>query len=300
MTGDGVLVTGATGTIGSQLVPQLVKMGHRPRVLVRDLSRVPDAWRDHVDVVEGDLLDPASIRDALEDVEAAYYLVHSVGETDDFTERDHRMADAFADAAGAAGIDLVVYLGGLVPREGAVSPHLASRRDVGRVLRDRCPTVELRAGPIIGEGSGSWEMVRHLVDRLPVMVAPRWIDNEVQPIHVDDVVAYLAACLDADPRGVVEIGGADVVTFREMMQTYATLTGRRRLIVKVPLLVPSIAALWIGLVTPIPNALAVPLVEGITSSVTAETDRARDLFPEVEPCTYEDAVRRVLAGRTGP
>lgn len=286
-----VLVTGATGYVGSRLVPRLLEAGHDVSALVRDPLGLPEAWAGRIRVHAGDLADADAVREASAEADVAYYLVHSLGKTADFETEDRHLAATFAEHAD---VDHVVYLGGLIPKEGPSSPHLDSRREVGEILRRRLPTTEVRAGPIIGPGSGSFDMVRHLVDRLPVMVAPRWIDHEVTPVAVGDVLTYLVRAGEDRPGDVVDIGAPAPVSFRDMMRIYARLRGKRRWIVAVPLLVPRIAALWVGLVTPIPNALAVPLVEGIVASPVADLSRARKLWPDVEPATYKEAVRRAI------
>jgi uncharacterized protein YbjT (DUF2867 family)/uncharacterized protein YndB with AHSA1/START domain len=286
-----VLVTGATGYIGGRLVPRLLELGVRVRVLVRNPEHVRGrAWATDVDVISGDAGDAGVLRSALDGVDAAYYLVHSMHAGADFAERDRGLAREFAAAAAAAGVAHVVYLGGLLPAGDDVSAHLASRAEVGAILRAGVPTTEFRAGPIIGSGSASFEMIRYLTERLPVMVAPRWILNAVQPIAVRDVLAYLVGALETGPLGVIDIG-ADRLTFLETMQVYADVRGLRRVIVPVPVLAPRLAALWVGLVTPIPNRLAVPLVRGIIHPVVADLGRARHHFPQIEPIPY----RRALA-----
>jgi uncharacterized protein YbjT (DUF2867 family) len=285
-----VLVTGTTGYIGGRLVPELLRSGHTVRVLVRHAERIQDRpWSDRVEVVTGDLLDASGLVGLGAGIDAAYYLFHSMGEGRDFAARDRNAALNFADAL--CGVGRVVYLGGLFP-EGA-SEHLRSRAEVGRLLRDRLPTTELRAGPIIGSGSGSFEMVRYLTERLPVMIAPRWVRNEVRPIGIRDVLAYLRLSLERPPLGVVDIG-ADVLTFQRMMEEYAEVRGLRRTILPVPVLAPGLAALWVGLVTPIPNRLAVPLIEGVVTPVVGDTSRARELFPEIRPRPYREAVGDAL------
>lgn len=287
-----ILVTGATGYIGGRLVPLLLERGHRVRVLARDPSRAAARpWSGEVELAAGDVLDADSLGRALEGIELTYYLVHAMTGGGDFAERDREAAETFASAVpeGAR----VVYLGGLVPSGRVRSEHLRSRAEVGRILRERRPTTELRAGPVIGSGSASFEMVRYLTERLPVMTAPRWVENPVQPIGVDDVLAYLVAAGEGPPVGAVDLG-ADVVTFRRMMEIYADVRGLRRTILPVPVLAPKLAARWVGLVTPIPNRLAVPLVEGVLQPVTADTARARELYPSVRPIPYREAVRRAI------
>ncbi|MHB8998579.1 MAG: SDR family oxidoreductase [Thermoanaerobaculia bacterium] len=209
-----------------------------------------------------------------------------------FETLDRTGAENFATAAPST-LRKVIYLGGLLPKGEQRSKHLRSHAEVGTTLARSVPVLEFRAGPIIGSGSASFEMVRYLTERLPAMVAPRWIDNEVQPIAIDDVLRYLVGAVDRDETGVVEIG-ADRLTFRQMMQSYASIRGLRRFIVPVPVLAPRIAGLWVGLVTPIPNSLAVPLIEGIVEPVLADTTRARALMPEIVPMPYRDAVSSAL------
>ncbi len=289
-----ILVTGATGYVGGRLVPRLVELGAPVRLLVRDPERVAmRPWRDRVEIVQGDLAHAESLARALEGVDIAYYLVHSLGAGDDFEERDRHNALNFAQAAQRARLKHCIYLGGLVPREGSPSRHLASRAEVGEILRSSVPTTELRAGPIIGSGSASFEMVRYLTERVPIMITPRWIDRLVSPIAIRDVLAYLLECAERDPLGIVEIGGP-ALSFRAMMLAYAEERGLRRIIIRTPLLAPRLAALWVGFVTPIPNRLAVPLVEGIVHSLVADTTRAKQLFPAVEPMPYRQAVRLAL------
>lgn len=288
-----VLVTGATGYIGGRLIPRLLEQGHAVRVLVRDARRIHGRpWADSVEVAVGDLERPETLPPALEGMDAAYYLVHSMYAGSDFAERDRQAAQAFVRAA--SGLSHVIYLGGLLPRGPGASDHLSSRAEVGEILRGGLPATEFRAGPIIGSGSASFEMVRYLTERLPVMVAPRWILNDVQPIAIRDILAYLMQALDRGPCGVVEVG-ADRLPFVGMMHGYAGARGLKRVIVPVPVLAPRLAALWIGLVTPIPNSLAVPLVQGMVHPVVADTTRARELFPDIHPRPYREAVERALA-----
>ncbi|GLW10755.1 NAD(P)-dependent oxidoreductase [Microtetraspora sp. NBRC 13810] len=273
------LVTGATGYIGGRLVPQLLDAGHEVRCMVRSAVRLRDQpWAGRIEVAEADATDPERTRAALEGTEVAYYLIHAMGGTRDFAASDRRAAATFAAAAEAAGVRRVVYLGGLTadPR---LSPHLRSRAEVGDIfLGSRVPAVVLRAAVIIGSGSASFEMLRYLTERLPVMTTPRWVHSRTQPIAVRDVLRYLvawAAIPDRVNRGF-DIGGPDVLTYGDMMHGYAAAAGLpRRLIIPVPLLTPNLSSQWVGLVTPVPAGIARPLVESLRSeAVCREHDIA--------------------------
>lgn len=292
-----ILVTGATGYIGGRLVPELLAAGHQVRCLARTASKLDDAdWRREVEVVEGDVTDPESLGRAMAGVAVAYYLVHSMGGPAAFDEEDRRAATTFRDAAGDAGIGRIVYLGGLGRDDDPdLSRHLRSRHEVGRVLAEgSVPVTELRAALIIGSGSASFEMLRYLVEVLPAMVTPRWVENRCQPIAIRDVLAWLVAAADRDgPDEVLEVGGPDVLTYREMMQTYAELAGLpRRLVVTVPLLTPQLSSLWVGLVTPLPADLARPLVASLINEVVV-TDPP-DGGPDRSPLTFREAVASAL------
>lgn len=293
-----VLVTGATGYIGGRLVAELLSAGREVRCLVRDPRKLAGAvWRDRVEVAEGDVTDPAALTTAMAGVEVAYFLVHSMGSAGSFDETDRRAATCFREAAAAAGVSRIVYLGGLGrdddPR---LSRHLRSRHEVGRVLADGPVAVtELRAALIIGSGSASFEMLRYLVEVLPVMVTPRWVDNRCQPIAIRDVLRWLVAAAGRTgrPSEVLEIGGPDVLTYREMMQTYAEAAGLpRRLVVRVPLLTPKLSSLWVGLVTPLPASLAKPLVAGLINEVVVVHPPPRGVVPD--PLGFREAVTVAL------
>lgn len=291
-----ILVTGATGYIGGRLVPRLIEKGVAVRVLVRHRDRGIEGrpWEDMVDVAIGDVLDPDTLTEVLEDIDVAYYLIHAMGSDGDFAERDRRGADHFGAAAKRAGVKHVIYLGGLQPEDDRrASPHLASRAETGRVLAKHVPVTEFRAGPIIGSGSASFEMVRYLTERLPAMVAPKWIKNRVQPIAVRDILAYLLAAADREAAGVVQVGG-EQLTFKEMMHGYAAVRGLKRWILPVPVLAPKLAARWVGFVTPIPNRLAVPLIEGVVQPLVVKDDKGKRLFPEIEPIGYQASVALAL------
>ncbi|MFJ9606029.1 SDR family oxidoreductase [Kitasatospora sp. NPDC101176] len=269
------LVTGATGYIGGRLVPELLAAGHRVRCLARDPGRLRDQpWRSEVEAVAGDVTRPDTLHGAFDDIDVAYYLIHSLGTGPGFETLDRHAAQAFAAAARTAGTHRIVYLSGLLPAgvaERDLSAHLRSRAEVGRLLRaGGVPTAELRAAVIIGSGSASFEMLRHLTERLPAMVTPRWVDTRIQPIAVRDVLHYLvgAATLPPDVDRPFDIGGPDVLTYRLMMRHYAEVAGLPpRLIVPVPVLTPALSSHWVGLVTPVPGSLARPLVESLRHEV---------------------------------
>ncbi len=281
-----ILVTGATGFVGRKVASALVEAGHE----VRAGTRRPQRYTGDGDPVTLDVGDPASIEAALDGCGAAYYLVHSMAGAN-FVEADRRSATAFAKAAGQGG-QRVVYLGGLGPEDNP-SAHLRSRQEVGHILRDGADTVELRAAIVVGGGGASFEIMRQLVDRLPVMVCPRWVTTRCQPIAQADVVRYLVGALDIPP-GSYDVGGPDVLTYEQMMRRYAELTGRRRFIVKVPVLSPTLSSHWIGLVTDQAASIARPLAEGLSVEVVVGDDRIRSLIA-FEPMGFDDAIDRATA-----
>jgi uncharacterized protein YbjT (DUF2867 family)/uncharacterized protein YndB with AHSA1/START domain len=290
-----VLVTGVTGYIGGRLVPLLLDEGHRVRVLVRDASRLKGRrWADDVEVVQGSVEDRAAVAEAVQGMDVAYYLVHAIGSGVESLEADRVAATSFAQ--GASGIPQVVYLGGTVPASaGKVrSSNLVSRAEVGEILRSRLPTTEVRAGAVIGCGSALFEMIRYLTERVPLMVAPRWIKNEVHPIAVSDALSYLVAAAGReDALGVIDVG-SEPLTFRDMMLQYAEARGLRRLIVALPFQSRWLDTVWVRLVTPIPGRLAAPLVDSMAHPPITDTARARELFPGIDPISYREAVRRGL------
>jgi len=273
-----VLITGATGYVGGRLVESLLNSEFSVRVFIRDEAKIKDQpWGKSVEVAVGNANDYLSLRDALTGVHTAFYLLHSLNMGKKFDEIEQEMAANFARAAKDADIQQIVYLGGIANDKKA-SQHLASRAQVGNELAATgVPTMELRAGIIIGAGSASFEMVRHLTHRLPIMTTPKWVSNLTHPIGVRDVLWYLvnAAQLKSPVSGVFDIGGPDVLKYSEMMQIFAEVSGlRRRIIVKIPVLTPRLASLWIGLVTPLPSALARPLVHSLISEVVADPEKS--------------------------
>ncbi|MEU6117338.1 SDR family oxidoreductase [Streptomyces sp. NPDC047117] len=282
------LVTGATGYIGGRLVPELLKAGHRVRCLARTPGKLRDhPWADSTEVVKGDVTDADSVAAAMDGIDVAYYLVHSLGTGTEFEEKDRRAAEIFAEQARAAGVRRIVYLGGLTPRgvpEQELSRHLRSRAQVGHIFLDASvPATVLRAAVIIGSGSASFEMLRYLTERLPVMVTPSWVRTRIQPIGVRDVLRYLvgSARMPAEVNRAFDIGGPDVVTYREMMSRYATVAGlRRRLIMPVPMLTPRLSSLWVGVVTPVPTSLARPLTESLRHEVVCREHDIAQYVPD--------------------
>lgn len=296
-----VLVTGATGYIGGRLAPRLVDAGHRVRAMARNPDKISDVpWAAEVEVVRGDLTDPDSLDSACRDIDVVYYLVHSMDARGAFIESERRSAENLAAAARRAGVGRIVYLGGLHPDSDRLSTHLRSRSQVGDILvNSGVPTLVLQAGVVIGSGSASFEMIRHLTNRLPVMTTPRWVNNRIQPIAVRDVLHYLLAAATAElPRSrAYDIGGPDVLRYGEMMQIYADVAGlaRRRILV-LPVLTPKLAGLWIGLVTPVPPRIGRALIESLsTDAVVAERDIDEIIAPPPGGTTrYRDAVALAL------
>lgn len=292
-----VLVTGATGFVGGRLVPRLLEDGHDVTVMVRDANRYQGP--DNVDVVEGDLLDASSLEGAFEGVEVVYYLVHSMHSGGGYAERDRRAARTFVSMTRNTDVNRVVYLGGLGEEGSRLSEHLRSRREVEAVLEEGpYELTTLRAAIIVGAGSASFGMVRQLADRLPLMVTPRWVDTECQPIAISDVISYLAGVLTAPQTagGTYEIGGPEVLTYREMLERTAAAMGHRVFILPVPVLTPTLSAYWVDLVTDVPRSVAHPLIEGLKNPVVVEDDSIQE-FVSVTLTPFDEAVERALAER---
>ncbi len=299
-----ILVTGATGYIGGRLAPRLVDAGHDVRVIVRDPSKLRDVpWAAHVDVVTGDLSDPATLPAAFDGVEVVYYLVHAMGVKGDFEKLEQASALNVGAAAKAAGVSRIVYLGGLhpdVPLK-SLSKHLRSRAEVGQILMDSgVPTAALQAGTVIGSGSASFEMIRHLTEVLPYMPAPKWVRNFIQPIAVRDVLYYLAAAATLPPEvnRTFDIGGPDVLRYGQMMNGYAVEAGlHQRPIASLPVLTPWLASQWVNLVTPIPRQLAIPIIASLQYDCVASEHDIAQYIPDPEGglTGYRRAVRLALA-----
>lgn len=294
--GLSVLLTGATGYVGGRLLPLLEQRGAR----VRCLARRPDALASRVaastTVVAGDVLDRATLEAALRGIDVAYYLVHSMGATGSFEEADRQAARNFGEAAQAAGVSRIIYLGGLGREEEALSAHLRSRQEVGEILRaSGVPVLEFRASIVIGSGSLSYEMIRSLVERLPVMITPKWVNVPAQPIAIDDLLAYLVEALElpAPACRIYEIGGADRMSYADLMRVYGKLRGRRVRMIPVPVLTPYLSSLWLGLITPLYARIGRKLLDSIVHSTVVRDDTALRVF-SVRPMGVEDAVRRAL------
>ena len=291
-----LLVTGATGYVGGRLVRALTTRGHSVRCMARRPDELSGRLPPSVELVRGDVLDIASLRTALDGVHTAFYLVHAMSAQHDFAESEREGAGNFGRAAREAGVQRIVYLGGLGTGR-SLSPHLASRQEVGRVLRESgVPTLELRASVIIGSGSLSFELVRALVERLPVLVTPKWVSRRTQPIAIDDVIAYLVAAIDVPTADsiVVEIGGRDRVSYLDLMREYASQRGLRRAFVRVPLLTPWLSSRWLGLVTPVYARVGGRLIDGVRNETVVTSTRAAELFPGIHPRGMADAIARAL------
>jgi uncharacterized protein YbjT (DUF2867 family) len=296
-----VLLTGGSGYVGGRLVPLLEKQGVR----LRCLARTPDKMRPRVqpgtEIVQGDVMDPASLDRAMQGVHTAYYLVHLMSGSKDFEKEDRQAATNFAQATKKAGVGRIIYLGGLGDDgDPKLSPHLRSRHEVGQILRDSgVETIEFRASLVIGTGSLSFDLVKSLTDRLPVMLCPRWLTTPTQPIAVDDVLAYLLAAKDLPPgeSRIFEIGSPDVTTYGGMIREYARQKGLRRWLISVPVLTPYLSSLWLALVTPAAFEVGRHLIEGLKNPTVVIDRSALDVFP-IRPMGIREAIQKAL-GRQG-
>jgi len=291
-----VLIAGATGYVGGELLKKLLDAGYT----LRCLARRPEALRAKalpgLEVVEGDVLSFGSVRAAMAGVSSAFYLVHSMGSTQSFEEQDRTGAQNFANAARDAGVQRIIYLGGLGSSSDQLSTHLRSRREVGEILRSvGVPVIEFRASVVIGSGSLSFEMIRALVERLPIMIAPRWVSVDAQPIAIADLIAYLLAAMDhpIDATEIFEIGGSDRVSYGGLMREYARQRGLKRLVISVPFLTPRLSSLWLGLVTPLYVRVGRKLIDSIRHSTVVEDPRALTAFG-IRPCGFREAISAAI------
>jgi uncharacterized protein YbjT (DUF2867 family) len=290
-----LLLTGATGYIGGRLLRVLEAGGYSLRCLARNPARLKGRVSETTEVAAGDCLDPPSLRAAMSDVHTAYYLVHSMGNAESFEEQDRRAAANFAAAAEAAGVKRIIYLGGL--GAGPLSAHLKSRQEVGAILRrSTVPVIEFRASIVIGSGSLSFEIIRALVERLPVMICPRWVAMAAQPIAVEDLIEYLVRALDLSDPGsrIIEIGGPDRVSYRDIMNEYARQRGLRRLMISIPVLTPRLSSLWLGLVTPVYARIGRKLIDSIRNETVVRDRSALTMF-DFKPMGLAEMMRRAIA-----
>ncbi len=293
-----ILVTGATGYVGGRLVPHLLNRDFPVRVFVRDPVRLSGReWIEQVEIAEGNVLNPEDLPPAMEGIHTAYYLIHNMTERKGYREQEQRAARNFASAARAEGVKRIIYLGALGDPDADLAPHLQSRQETGTELaKHGVPVTELRAAIIVGSGSISFEMIRNLTERLPVMICPRWVYQRVQPIAIDDVLAYLLETLDTpESEGkIIEIGGKDILPYAEMMTIYAELRGLKRWLIPVPVLTPGLSSHWVHWITPVQASVTRPLVEGLKNEILVLNHEAGKIFPGIEPVSYREAVQRAL------
>ena len=293
-----ILVTGATGYVGGRLVKRLLQEGYHVRVIVRDPGRlIGRTWSKSVEVFTGDVLDRNSLSQALSGIDSAYYLVHSMLGEKNFSNIDKIGAENFGYAAKENNVKRIIYLGGLGNPKKSLSVHLKSRHETGSILsKSGVPVTEFRAAIIVGSGSISFEMIRDLTERLPVMITPRWVTSRVQPISISNVLDYLTAALKKDKSlgQVIEIGGEDIVTYKDMMLGYAKARRLKRFIITVPVLTPRLSSYWIHFVTPVSKRIAKPLIDGLKNEVVVTNNTSKKIFSEIKPMNYAMALKNTL------
>ncbi len=293
-----ILVSGASGYIGPQLVPALLQAGHYVVCMGRDARQLTRKFLRRVSVVEADALKPGTLDGIFRGVDVAYYLIHSLGAGErSFRRADQTAARNFATAAKAAGVERIIYLGGLGDRKSQLSTHLLSRQETSEALRQFGPPLtEFRSAVVIGAGSTSFEMLRYLTERVPIMICPRWVTTRIQPIAIDDVISYFVAALEVPESAgqTIDIGSPSLETYRTMMLKYAAHRGLRRPLIQVPVLTPRLSSYWVDLFTPISPSISRPLIEGLRSEVVCRDGLARELFPNIQPMSYEAALERAL------
>lgn len=298
-----VLLTGASGYVGGRLLPLLERQSIKLRCLARDPDKLRPLVRSSSEVLRGDALDPSSLDTALQGVQTAYYLVHLMSGSADFEQEDRQAAKNFADAAMRSRVQRIIYLGGLGDdTDPELSPHLRSRHEVGQILQESgIETIEFRAGMVIGAGSLSYQLMKMLTDRLPIMICPRWLTTPTQPIAIDDVLDYLLAAKDL-PQGksrIFEIGSPDVVTYGDLIREYARQQGLARWLIFVPVLTPYLSGLWLALVTPSTYEVGRHLIEGLKNPTVVRDTKSLEVFP-IRPIDVKEAIRRAIAGATRP
>jgi uncharacterized protein YbjT (DUF2867 family) len=291
-----ILLTGATGYVGGRLLKELEVCGYAVRCLTRRASTLQNRVSDGTEIIEGDVMDAGILSRAMDGVTAAYYLIHSMGSNKNFVEQDRKAAKLFSITASSSNIQRIIYLGGLCPPTNNLSPHLRSRQEVGRILRESgIPTIEFQTSIVIGSGSLSFELIRNLVERLPLMLTPRWVQVEAQPIFIDDVLEYLVRAIDVSlgPSRIYEIGGASVTSYRGIMEEYARQRGLKRVMVSVPVLTPTLSSLWLNLITPVYARIGRKLIGSIRHPTIVKNNDALSDF-DVLPIGIEEAISKTL------
>jgi uncharacterized protein YbjT (DUF2867 family) len=290
-----ILLTGATGYVGGRLAPRLLEKGYKVRCLARDPSRLIGRW-EGAEIEQGDVLEKDSLIEKFNGIETAYYLIHSMGGSEEFSKTDLIAAENFASAAELHGVKRIIYLGGLGSSKENLSKHLSSRIKTGDTLRkSNVPVTEFRAGVIVGSGSLSFEMIRYLTERLAVMLTPKWVNTKTQPIAISDVLRYLIEAINNEKSKdeIIDIGGDDILTYKDLMNIYAEVRGLKRYFIKVPVLTPRLSSHWIGLVTPLPSRIAKPLVDGLKNELICQGEKAKELFG-FSTISYKEAVKIAL------